>query len=135
MNAPELDPIVALRRDIHAHPELCFEERRTADVIAAQLATWGIEVHRGLGRTGVVGTIRGTAPGGAGRAVGLRADMDALPMTEHNTFAHASRHAGRMHACGHDGHVAMLLAAAQQLAAQPLASTLPGSTRTSCTCS
>ena len=118
MNAPELDPIVALRRDIHAHPELCFEERRTADVIAAQLATWGIEVHRGLGRTGVVGTIRGTAPGGAGRAVGLRADMDALPMTEHNTFAHASRHAGRMHACGHDGHVAMLLAAAQQLAAQ-----------------
>ncbi|MFT3856194.1 MAG: M20 aminoacylase family protein [Aquabacterium sp.] len=115
---PELqdqaDAIRALRRDIHAHPELCFEEVRTADVIARTLEAWGIEVHRGLGKTGVVGVIRG-APGP--RAVGLRADMDALPMTEHNTFGHASRHHGRMHACGHDGHVAMLLAAAQYLAA------------------
>ena len=117
MNAPDLDPIVAIRRDIHAHPELCFEEVRTAEVVARTLEGWGVEVHRGLGRTGVVGTIRGTAPGGSGRAIGLRADMDALPMTEHNTFAHASRFPGRMHACGHDGHVAMLLAAARELAA------------------
>ncbi|WP_414639599.1 M20 aminoacylase family protein [Aquabacterium sp.] len=104
----------ALRRDIHAHPELCFEEERTADLIAQTLRNWGIEVHTGLGKTGVVGVIKGR-PGK--RAVGLRADMDALPMTEHNTFAHASRHQGRMHACGHDGHTAMLMAAAQQLAA------------------
>jgi amidohydrolase len=102
----------ALRRDIHAHPELCFEEVRTADLIASQLQALGIEVHRGLGKTGVVGVITGR-PGR--RAIGLRADMDALPMTEHNTFAHASRHAGRMHACGHDGHVAMLMGAAQHL--------------------
>jgi amidohydrolase len=105
--------IAALRRDIHAHPELCFEEVRTADVIARALEGMGITVHRGLGKTGVVGIIPGR-PGP--RAIGLRADMDALPMTEHNTFAHASLHPGRMHACGHDGHVAMLLAAAQHLA-------------------
>jgi amidohydrolase len=117
MNAPDLAPLVALRRDIHAHPELCFEEVRTADVIAETLAGWGIPVHRGLGKTGLVGIVKGTA-GESSRAIGLRADMDALPMTEHNTFAHASRHPGKMHACGHDGHVAMLLAAAQQLAAQ-----------------
>jgi hippurate hydrolase len=102
----------ALRRDIHAHPELCFEEVRTAELIASQLQALGIEVHRGLAKTGVVGVIHGR-PGP--RAIGLRADMDALPMTEHNTFAHASRHAGRMHACGHDGHVAMLMGAAQHL--------------------
>ncbi|RZI84191.1 MAG: amidohydrolase [Rubrivivax sp.] len=107
--------IQALRRDIHAHPELCFEEVRTSDLIAKTLESWGIEVHRGLGKTGVVGVIQGR-PGK--NAVGLRADMDALPMTEHNHFPHASRHPGRMHACGHDGHVAMLLAAAQQLASQ-----------------
>ena len=117
MNAPDLAPLVALRRDIHAHPELCFEELRTADVIAEALTGWGIPVHRGLGKTGVVGIVQGTA-GESSRAIGLRADMDALPMTEHNTFAHASRHPGKMHACGHDGHVAMLLAAAQQLAQQ-----------------
>jgi hippurate hydrolase len=117
MNAPDLAPLVALRRDIHAHPELCFEEARTADVIAEALTGWGIPIHRGLGKTGVVGIVQGTA-GESSRAIGLRADMDALPMTEHNTFAHASRHPGKMHACGHDGHVAMLLAAAQQLAAQ-----------------
>jgi hippurate hydrolase len=105
--------IVALRRDLHAHPELCFEEQRTAELIAGALESWGIPVHRGLGKTGVVGIVRN---GSSGRAVGLRADIDALPMTERNRFAHASRHAGRMHACGHDGHTAMLLAAAQHLA-------------------
>ena len=117
MNAPDLSPLVAIRRDIHAHPELCFEEVRTADLIARTLAGWDIPVHRGLGTTGVVGIVQGTA-GESSRALGLRADMDALPMTEHNTFAHASRHPGKMHACGHDGHVAMLLAAAQQLVQQ-----------------
>ena len=108
--------IAALRRDIHAHPELCFQEVRTADLVAAKLTEWGIEVHRGLGTTGVVGLVHGRDGGACGRAIGLRADMDALPMQEHNTFAHASRHAGKMHACGHDGHTAMLLAAAQHLA-------------------
>ncbi len=103
-----------LRRDLHAHPELCFQEERTSDVIARTLSAWGVEVHRGLGKTGVVGVIEGR-PGR--RAIGLRADIDALPMTEHNQFAHASRHPGRMHACGHDGHTAMLLSAAQHLAA------------------
>ncbi len=107
--------IQALRRDLHAHPELGFEERRTADLIASTLATWGIPVHRGLGRTGVVGIVKG---GDSPRGVGLRADMDALPVTEQNTFAHASVHAGRMHACGHDGHTAMLLAAGSYLARQ-----------------
>ena len=102
-----------LRRDLHAHPELCFQEERTSAVIARTLSAWGIEVHRGLGKTGVVGVIEGR-PGR--RAIGLRADIDALPMTEHNQFAHASRHPGRMHACGHDGHTAMLLSAAQHLA-------------------
>ena len=117
MNAPDLSPLVAIRRDIHAHPELCFEEVRTADLIARTLAGWDIPVHRGLGTTGVVGIVQGTA-GESSRALGLRADMDALPMQEFNTFAHTSRHAGKMHACGHDGHVAMLLAAAQQLVQQ-----------------
>ena len=105
--------IAAVRRDIHAHPELCFEEQRTSDLIARQLTDWGIPVHRGLGKTGVVGIVKN---GSSSRAVGLRADIDALPMTEHNTFAHASRHHGKMHACGHDGHTAMLLAAAKHLA-------------------
>ncbi len=106
--------LVALRRDLHAHPELCFEEVRTADIVARELERLGLEVHRGLGKTGVVGVLRqGTSP----RAVALRADMDALPMTEHNRFDHASRHPGKMHACGHDGHTAMLLAAARHLAA------------------
>jgi amidohydrolase len=105
--------VAAIRRDLHAHPELCFEERRTADVIAATLEGWGIPVHRGLGKTGVVGIVKnGSSP----RAVGLRADIDALPITERNQFAHASRHPGKMHACGHDGHTAMLLAAAKHLA-------------------
>ena len=110
-------PMARLRRDLHAHPELCFEELRTSDLVAARLAEWGVEAHRGLGRTGVVGVIHGSDGGKSGKAVGLRADMDALPMQESNTFEHASRHAGRMHACGHDGHTAMLLAAVQYLAA------------------
>ena len=105
--------IAALRRDIHAHPELCFEEQRTSDLVARQLERWGIPVHRGLGGTGLVGVVRN---GNSSRAVGLRADMDALPLQEKNTFAHASQHAGKMHACGHDGHTAMLLGAAQHLA-------------------
>ncbi len=106
--------ITAIRRDIHAHPELAYEEVRTADVVAKQLTSWGIPIHRGLGVTGVVGTIQGT--GRPGKALGLRADMDALPMDELNTFPHASTHLGKMHACGHDGHTAMLLGAARYLA-------------------
>ena len=108
--------MVNWRRDIHAHPELCFEEQRTADLVAAKLTEWGIPIHRGMGTTGVVGIVHGRDGGACGRAIGLRADMDALPMQEFNTFAHASRHQGKMHACGHDGHTAMLLAAAQHLA-------------------
>ncbi len=115
-----IDPIVQfhadlqkIRRDIHAHPELCYEEVRTADVVAQKLTEWGIPVVRGLGVTGVVGIIK---KGDSPRAIGLRADMDALPMSEINTFDHASRHPGKMHACGHDGHTAMLLGAARYLA-------------------
>ena len=112
--------IAEIRRDIHAHPELRYEEQRTADIVAAKLAEWGIACHRGLGKTGVVGTIVGTLPAhtnGKANAIGLRADMDALPIQEANQFDHASTHAGKMHACGHDGHTAMLLGAAQHLAA------------------
>ena len=108
-----VDRLTTLRRDIHRHPETAFEEVRTADVVADKLKSFGIEVHRGLAKTGVVGVLRS---GTSKRAIGLRADMDALPMTELNTFAHASKFPGRMHACGHDGHVAMLLAAARHLA-------------------
>ena len=111
--ANQSDAIATLRRDIHAHPELCFQEKRTADLVAAKLAEWGIPMHRGMGTTGLVGIVKG---GTSSRAIGLRADMDALPMMEANTFAHASTHPGKMHACGHDGHTAMLLAAAQYLA-------------------
>jgi len=102
-----------LRRDIHAHPELCFQELRTADIVAQKLTDWGIPIHRGMGTTGVVGSVKA---GTSSRAIGLRADMDALPIQERNTFAHASTVPGKMHACGHDGHTAMLLAAAQYLA-------------------
>ena len=116
--AQQAPALALLRRDLHAHPELRFEETRTADVVAQQLTEWGIPIHRGLGTTGVVGIVHGRDGGASGRALGLRADMDALPMTETNTFAHASRHPGKMHACGHDGHTAMLLAAAQHLAQQ-----------------
>jgi amidohydrolase len=101
-----------IRRDLHAHPELCYEEQRTSDVVAARLTEWGIPVVRGLGITGVVGIIKnGSSP----RAIGLRADMDALPLQEINSFDHASKHPGKMHACGHDGHTAMLLGAAHYL--------------------
>ena len=105
------------RRDFHAHPEIGFEEHRTSGIVAEKLESWGIEVHRGLGGTGVVGVIRGREKGpGSNRAIGLRADMDALPMQEANTFGHRSQTPGRMHACGHDGHTTMLLGAAKYLA-------------------
>jgi amidohydrolase len=106
--------LTAWRRDIHQHPETAFEERRTSDLVAGRLEAFGIKIHRGLAETGVVGTLKlGTSP----RAIGLRADMDALPMQELNQFAHRSVNAGKMHACGHDGHVTMLLGAARLLAA------------------
>ena len=120
MGAPVLDALqaraddfVALRRDIHRHPELGLQEERTSDLVAQRLQAWGYEVHRGLATTGVVGTLR---RGTGTRRLGLRADMDALPIHETNTFAHASCRPGLMHACGHDGHTAMLLAAAQHIA-------------------
>jgi amidohydrolase len=107
---PEL---VALRRDLHAHPELAFEERRTSAIVAAELRHHGIEIHEGLAGTGIVGTLRN---GRSRRAIGLRADMDALPIAEQSQVAHASQHAGVHHGCGHDGHTAMLLGAAHHLA-------------------
>jgi len=106
--------LTALRRDLHAHPELAFEESRTSELVAQKLAGWGIEVHRGLARTGVVGVVRGKRA--SARSVALRADMDCLPVHETNNFAHKSKHEGRMHACGHDGHTTMLLGAARYLA-------------------
>ena len=106
------DEMTEWRRDIHQHPELKFEENRTADLVAAKLEEFGIEIHRGLAKTGVVGTISN----GDGPSIGLRADMDALPLEEKNTFKHASSNPGKMHACGHDGHTAMLLGAAKHLA-------------------
>jgi hippurate hydrolase len=107
--------LITLRRDLHAHPELGYEETRTAAVVANRLRALGLEVYTGLGRTGVVGVLRGKR-NDSGRAVGLRADMDALPIVEENTFAHRSRHDGKMHGCGHDGHTTMLLGAARYLA-------------------
>jgi amidohydrolase len=108
--------LTAIRRALHRHPELGFEERVTSDLVARQLERYGVdEIHRGLGKTGVVGVIRG-GRGVGGRSVGLRADMDALPLTEENTFEHRSSAPGLMHACGHDGHTAMLLGAARWLA-------------------
>ncbi|MEM7226985.1 MAG: M20 aminoacylase family protein [Pseudomonadota bacterium] len=104
----------AWRRDIHKHPETAFEEERTADIVAEKLAGWGIEVHRGLATTGVVGLLKGNQD--ANRMIGLRADLDALPMSEFNDFDHRSVHDGKMHACGHDGHTTMLLGAARYLA-------------------
>jgi amidohydrolase len=108
------DELAAWRHEIHAHPETAFEETRTADFVARRLDAFGIEVHQGLAGTGVVGTLKGAAPGS--RAIALRADMDALHIHEKNGFAHASTHPGKMHACGHDGHTAMLLGAARYLA-------------------
>lgn len=120
MSRTTLDALYALhedmtewRRDLHAHPELGYEETRTSDVIAERLESFGVAVSRGWAGTGIVGTL---SAGSAERAIGLRADIDALPMTERNTFAHRSRHEGCMHACGHDGHTAMLLGAARHLA-------------------
>ena len=114
--------LTAFRRDIHAHPEIAFEEVRTSAKVAERLRAFGIEVHTGLGKTGLVGVLHGkhpVAPGATPRSIGLRADMDALPMPELNRFAHASTNPGRMHGCGHDGHTTMLLGAAQYLAANP----------------
>ncbi|MDR2839254.1 MAG: amidohydrolase [Azonexus sp.] len=116
LDLPFLAELTALRRDLHAHPELAFDEYRTADRVAAELARYGLEVHRGIARTGVVGVLKA---GDWPRLIGLRADMDALPVAELNDFAHQSQHPGKMHACGHDGHTAMLLGAARYLAAHP----------------
>jgi len=103
----------AWRRDIHRHPETAFEEQRTSEIVAGKLSEWGIEVHRGLAGTGVVGVLSGQSDNG--RLIGLRADMDALHIQELNDFEHRSTHAGKMHACGHDGHTTMLLGAAKYL--------------------
>lgn len=100
------------RHDLHAHPELAYEESRTADFVAEKLRSFGIEVTMGFGKTGVVGSL---TVGDSTKAIGIRADMDALPMEEANTFAHKSTYPGKMHGCGHDGHTVMLLAAAQYL--------------------
>ena len=107
------EELKAIRHDIHAHPETAFEEKRTSDLVAAKLAGWGFEVHRGLAKTGVVGVLKN---GDGKRAIGLRADLDALHIHEKNAFGHKSQHEGRMHACGHDGHTTMLLGAAKYLA-------------------
>jgi hippurate hydrolase len=104
-----------IRRDIHAHPELAYEEQRTSQIVAERLASWGVEVHRGIAKTGVVGVVRGRK-NGSGRAIGLRADMDCLPIHETANLPYRSTHAGRMHACGHDGHTTMLLGAGRYLA-------------------
>ncbi len=109
----EADAFVAIRRDIHQHPELGYKEHRTSDLVAEKLSAWGYQVHRGLGGTGVVGQL---VRGNGTRKLGLRADMDALPMQEETGLPYASCHHGVMHACGHDGHTAMLLAAAHHLA-------------------
>src|SRR5579872_1020147 len=108
-----VDALVDLRKDLHAHPELGFQEHRTSNRIASLLADCGIEVHRAIGGTGLVGVLRA---GSSDRAIGLRADMDALPIHEQTGLPHASRNPGAFHGCGHDGHVAMLLGAAQHLA-------------------
>jgi len=112
--AAQHDEMTGWRRDIHAHPELGFEEERTSDLVAAKLEEFGVEVTRGVGKTGLVGRLRA---GNSPRSIGLRADMDCLPILEANGFAHRSTDAGKMHACGHDGHTTMLLGAAKYLAA------------------
>jgi hippurate hydrolase len=103
-----------IRRDLHAHPELAFQENRTSSKVVEYLKKWGIETHTGLAKTGVVGVVKGKTNGG--RGIGLRADMDCLPMHETSSFSHKSKYEGRMHACGHDGHTTMLLGAARYLA-------------------
>jgi hippurate hydrolase len=112
---PHHEGLTEFRRDLHANPELGFEEHRTAALVAERLTGWGVEVHTGIGRTGVVGVIRGRGER-SDRSIGLRADMDALPMVEENDFAHRSTKQEVMHGCGHDGHVAILLGAARYLA-------------------
>ncbi len=110
-DSDQIDEAIAWRHDLHRHPELGFQEHRTSGLIAGRLAGWGWEVHRGFGGTGVVGRL-----GSGGRSIGLRADMDALPIEEATGLAHASLTPGKMHACGHDGHVSMLLLAARKIA-------------------
>lgn len=110
------DELVAWRHDFHAHPELGYEEERTSELVAERLASFGVKVERGIGRTGVVGTLTGAAPGGS---IGIRADMDALPMEEEGDVPYRSKHAGVFHGCGHDGHTTILLGAARALAAKP----------------
>src|SRR4051812_48784696 len=107
------EELVATRRDIHAHPEIGFEEERTSELVTNKLSSWGIEVHRGIGRTGVVGVLKGE-PGS--RRIALRADMDALPMQEETGLPFCSKNPGRFHGCGHDGHTTMPLGAARYLA-------------------
>lgn len=116
---PSLSRLIDFRRDLHMHPELKYQETRTAEKVAAYLASIGVPMKRGLGTTGIVASIHGEhrSADNPGPAIGIRADMDALPITEANQFNHASKHAGCMHACGHDGHTAMLLGAAELLAA------------------
>src|SRR5579871_48957 len=109
--------LTKIRRDIHRHPETAFEETRTAQIVADKLTSWGIEIHRGLATTGVVGTLKGKRPGQ--KTIGLRADMDSLHLQENNAFDYASSIPNKMHACGHDGHTTMLLGAARRLAAAP----------------
>lgn len=113
VNPSKIETWVNTRRDIHAHPELRYEENRTAKIVADRLNKLGYTVETGIGKTGVVGILTGNQ--GKGKTIGLRADMDALPIQERNQFPHASQYAGKMHACGHDGHVAMLLGAAQEI--------------------
>ena len=108
------DDLTAIRRDLHAHPEIGFTEVRTSGIVAEMLEKYGVEVHRGVGKTGVVGVLKGE--GGPGRTIGLRADMDALPIVETTNLPFRSTHEGVSHACGHDGHTTMLLGAARYLA-------------------
>ncbi len=115
LKIPFLADLAAIRRDLHAHPELAFKEQRTADLVARELSSYGLQVDRGLAGTGVVATLR---KGDSARAIGLRADMDALPLDEKNDFPHRSTTDGLMHACGHDGHTAILLGAARYMAEQ-----------------
>ena len=115
--ASQQSELTAIRRDIHRHPETAFEEQRTSQIVADKLTSWGIEVHRGLATTGVVGTLKGKRAGQ--KTIGLRADMDALHLQEKNEFDYASSVPNKMHACGHDGHTTMLLGAAQHLARAP----------------
>ncbi|MBA2548516.1 MAG: M20/M25/M40 family metallo-hydrolase, partial [Burkholderiaceae bacterium] len=112
---PHHESLTALRRDLHAHPEIGFEEHRTSALVAERMRQNGIEVHTGVGKTGVVGVIRGRASA-SGRSIALRADMDALPIVEENEFAYRSTKPGLMHGCGHDGHTTMLIGAAEYLA-------------------